>query len=201
MSTTVSSTSSASTSTSTTVTNPNGTLGKDDFLKLLITQLQYQDPLQPMDNTQFVAQMAQFSSLEQMQNLNSTMSSMTANNMIGDTVTFTDSSSNSITGVVGGVSVSSGTTNLVVGVDAVQNKSYLPTTTTALVGDTATWTDSSSASHTGVITSATVDSSGTVQITAKESGTTTSSTFASTQLTSLIVPTKVDLSKVTATTK
>jgi flagellar basal-body rod modification protein FlgD len=44
-------------------------LGKDEFLQLLVTQLQNQDPLDPMDNTQFVAQMAQFSSLEQMKNL------------------------------------------------------------------------------------------------------------------------------------
>lgn len=45
-------------------------LGKDAFLKLLVTQLRNQDPLNPKDNSAFVAQMAQFTALEQMQNLN-----------------------------------------------------------------------------------------------------------------------------------
>jgi flagellar basal-body rod modification protein FlgD len=46
------------------------TMGKEDFLKLLVTQLRSQDPLQPVSNEAFVAQLAQFSSLEQMQNMN-----------------------------------------------------------------------------------------------------------------------------------
>ncbi len=68
-------------------------LGKDDFLKLLITQLSNQDPTSPMDNTAFIAQMAEFSSLEQMTNMNSNfekmnsmLSSSQAVNTIGKTV-------------------------------------------------------------------------------------------------------------------
>jgi flagellar basal-body rod modification protein FlgD len=52
------------------------TLGKDDFLKLLTTQLQYQDPLSPMDNTQFATQLAQYSSVEQLQNLGSRLDTL-----------------------------------------------------------------------------------------------------------------------------
>lgn len=68
-------------------------LGKDDFLKLLITQLSNQDPTSPMENTEFIAQMAQFSSLEQMTNMSESFTRLAnmltaseASNVIGRTV-------------------------------------------------------------------------------------------------------------------
>lgn len=53
--------------------NATASLGQEDFLKILMTQLTYQDPLKPMDNQQFIAQMAQFTTLEQTRQLNEKM--------------------------------------------------------------------------------------------------------------------------------
>ena len=61
-------------------------LGKEEFLQLLVCQLQNQDPLNPRDDTEFVSQLAQFSSLEQMTNMNSTLSNTSAYGLVGKEV-------------------------------------------------------------------------------------------------------------------
>lgn len=63
-----------------------GALDKQAFLQLLVAQMKYQDPLEPTSNTEYVSQLATFSSLEQMQNLNATMQTQQGTNLVGKTV-------------------------------------------------------------------------------------------------------------------
>ena len=58
--------------------NVGGEMGKNDFLMLLATQLRYQNPLEPVSDAEFASQLAQFSALEQMQNVNSTLTAMSS---------------------------------------------------------------------------------------------------------------------------
>lgn len=87
-------------------------LGKDQFLQLLVTQMKYQDPLNPSSDTEYVAQLATFSQLEQMQNLNATTVNSQAFNLVGKEVIISSTNSSGSTettqGVVDFVTISSG---------------------------------------------------------------------------------------------
>ena len=74
---------------STTHTESSNEMDKDMFLQLLITQLQYQDPLEPMDNQEMLAQMAQFTALEQMKNVADITQKQYAQQMIGNYISYT----------------------------------------------------------------------------------------------------------------
>jgi flagellar basal-body rod modification protein FlgD len=90
-------------------------LGKDDFLKLLVGQLKNQDPLSPTSDTDFIGQMAQFSQLEQTTNMATANSELIAQqtgaravSLLGRNVTYPDAAGASITGVVEKVEWSAG---------------------------------------------------------------------------------------------
>lgn len=67
--------------------NKNSSVSKEQFLQLLVAQMKYQDPLEPMDNTEYVSQLATFSELEQMQNISATSEMQRATGLVGNKVT------------------------------------------------------------------------------------------------------------------
>lgn len=103
------------------------TLGKDAFLQLLVTQMRYQDPLDPMDNGEYLAQLAQFSALEQMTNVATGLSNImdVVNNidtsllvgqltsMIGQGVQWMDDAGQAVEGTIKAVSISDGNPSIV----------------------------------------------------------------------------------------
>lgn len=90
----------------------NNELGKDAFLQLLVTQMQYQDPLNPNTDTDYIAQLATFSQLEQLQNLSSATTNSQAYSLVGKTVVVKTDDSKYVTGRVDYVYTSGTTTKL-----------------------------------------------------------------------------------------
>lgn len=110
--------------------NKTNTLDKDDFLKLLITELKYQNPLEPMEDKEFISQMANFSSLEQMKNLNTSFENLAASitgnllpamqmqqatAMIGREVSYLDDQGQLANGTVDSVVIKQGVPYCVIG--------------------------------------------------------------------------------------
>lgn len=109
-----------------TTANPNqiyqgsDQLGKDEFMKILVVQLQNQDPLNPMEDREFISQMAQFSTLEQIQNLNSSIAlssayALVGKNIVAEVLSEDGKSNDVIFGKVDAVYSSSGDIFLTVG--------------------------------------------------------------------------------------
>lgn len=107
-------------------TNPAGVLGQNDFLKLMIAQLQHQDPMQPANTNEYLAELAQFTQVEQITNLANANELSGAVQLIGRTVTYNSASGHPASGKVQSVqSSASGTTVTVEGVPGVKLSSIL----------------------------------------------------------------------------
>lgn len=139
MVTTEVSSSTLGTSAATSSTLAENALDRDAFLKLLITQLQHQDPMSPMEDADFIAQLAQFSSLEQMQHLNDGFEAVGQNAlssqafaMAGKWVDYVDPNSGSVlTGKVDSVSFQNGQPSLAIGSTSVDLANVLTVYTDA----------------------------------------------------------------------
>jgi len=121
MSTTINPVSAYSNSSTPQATLPTQTLGQDDFLKLLVAQMTSQDPLSPQKDTEFVAQMAQFTSLEQTKTMGADMSQMRAdqqmvqaNSLLGRTVILQADETTKVVGQVSAVQIEAGKPMVVV---------------------------------------------------------------------------------------
>jgi flagellar basal-body rod modification protein FlgD len=89
-------------------------LGQDEFIKILVTQLTSQDPLNPQKDTEFVAQMAQFSAMESTKAMQTEIQTLRANSLIGHTVAVKVDRSDNVIGEVSGVDSAKGAPQIIV---------------------------------------------------------------------------------------
>ena len=130
-----------------TVTGAQQTLTQNNFLQLLVAQMENQDPMNPQSDTDMAAQMAQFTSLTQATQMSSSLSMLQANSLIGSTVSVaTDSKGDTTSGVVQSVRIgaasSSGNPQIVINGTAYELSAVLAVTPpTAASTPTATTTN------------------------------------------------------------
>ena len=120
--------SAATTTSGTTKSKTNNELGKDDFLQLLVTQMQHQDPLAPMEDKDFIAQMAQFTSLEQMKNMNNAVQITQATSYIGKQVTWADSQGIEQRGIVTAIRIVNSEPKVMIGSESLELKKIMSVT-------------------------------------------------------------------------
>jgi flagellar basal-body rod modification protein FlgD len=150
MTTPISSSTSGSSVASAAATSMNNTLNQDTFLKLLVAQLQNQDPMNPTDGTQFLTQTAQFTEVSSLQSIEtanaqllSTQQAMTGTSMIGKQISYTNSSGTTATGVVSSAAFGSSGVTLTVGSDQVPLANVISVSQAPASSSTSTSTTSS----------------------------------------------------------
>lgn len=106
----------------------NTTMGKDQFLKIMMEQLKNQDPMQPMEDKEFIAQMAQFTSVEQLMNISGQLTTLnqslgSVSGLIGKDISWIDATPGSTseikTGTVGSIVIKDGVQYATVGKEAI----------------------------------------------------------------------------------
>jgi flagellar basal-body rod modification protein FlgD len=134
------------------VSGPSQQLTQNDFLQLLVAQMENQDPLQPQSDTEMASQMAQFTSLSQTTAMSSSLSMMQANSLIGATVTVQipnsqSTASGAVQSVLLGAQSSDGTPQVMINGTAYDLSQVLSVTPTTSQTSSSTSTPSSSSSN------------------------------------------------------
>src|SRR6202012_669328 len=102
---------STGTTSSDTISGPQQTLNQNDFLQLLVSQMENQDPVNPQSDTQMAAQMAQFTSLQQSSAMSGSLAMLQANSLIGSTVTIQVNPQTTTSGIVQSVQTGASSTD------------------------------------------------------------------------------------------